>query len=236
MGTKNNDRLTIIQDQAAHMYSHSMVTLTHHRRTSSITYPPIASRPTVPRPSFHIATYNTATSDSGTDADTEQSPTLPRHKLHSHTKTRKRRVSQLSYHPPVTPSTHIPSPYLPTVTRYPPHHPNAAWRRRSTSSIDSLEFLDSHITTKRKTKAENLRVVVETGREDALGSPVRFYALERRESRVVDLGYRYAVGKSMKRGVSKKHDNSGDESVSPVRKKQKKVGIEGADERRCVVM
>ena len=61
-------------------------------------------------------------------------------------KGKKRRHSQLedpSYSEPSTPSSHVPSPYLPHIHRYPPDHPNAAWdpRRWSKSTEESLEFL-----------------------------------------------------------------------------------------------
>ncbi|KAF2818779.1 hypothetical protein CC86DRAFT_432851 [Ophiobolus disseminans] len=118
------------RQQAEHMFSHSAIT-PQRRRASSFQRPLLALSLTPVVPSL-------ADIDPGNEADTDTPPPV--------SPTRRHRVSQLPFHPPSTPSSHIPSPHLPSVKRYLDDHPNAAFnpRKRSLSSVESLEFLDGY--------------------------------------------------------------------------------------------
>jgi hypothetical protein len=174
--TKNNRFLTLMQEQAEHMYSHSAARSVPNQNIPLASYSPIVLPPTVRRLSHRINILNKDFFDSGAEADNEKAPRRPRHRsdLRINTRTtRKRRRSEPTCASPNTPSSHILSPYLPNFKRYPENHPNSSQnpKKLRPSSIDSLEYFN---TKKRKTKAESPKVVVCKNAEDGDGSLTKF--------------------------------------------------------------
>lgn len=137
------------QGQVEHMYGHSNIAVP--RRWSSV-YPLVALPPASRRPSA----VKTDGFDLGAEADSEKTPVLPSKRTRRSKKVTKRRVSELTFHPPASASTHIPSPYLPTIKRYSASHPAASVnpRKRSISSVESLEFLDDFEGRKKRKVGE----------------------------------------------------------------------------------
>ena len=182
-----------MQQQAEHVYSHSTIQPT---RAPSSPHPLVALPPAARRPSCLILNPSNTTNnnnhfiDPGTEADTEKTP-LPhpkRRKLDLQIQTsKKRRISQETFKLANTPSSHIPSPYLPTFKRYPDDHPKAAWDpKRMCSSFDSLEFWEGDDD---RMERVNVVVCIDGGDDEGVVSPKRFYALDRGRSRMVDPTY-----------------------------------------------
>ena len=210
------------------MYSHSNIRSTEqparepYTQYALVALPPAARTPScfAINRSLDLSSNDEYFFDAGAEADNEKTPAftsrLTSRRLRSHKKTnKKRRFSQLTFVPSDTPSTHIPSPYLPCIKRWPHDHPKAAWnpRTHSISTVDSLEFLDEYSNKRQKTL--QVLVTVDNGRRNA--EEMVFWALERRSS---DPTYQPPVAlKTMKKRrkvADPTYRNVPSPSVSPV--------------------
>ncbi|KAL6712373.1 hypothetical protein ACN47E_000250 [Coniothyrium glycines] len=155
--------------QATHMLSHSSPLIPSTRRRLWTTQQHLHHA--LQSSAKHNNTSTSSARNHGVDASTASAHSaLPRRAA-----TRQRRVSTHMFVPPSTPSSHIPSPFLPRFRRYPPRHPDAAWdpRKRSVSSAESLEFLGGCGGGKRKRTRTGTgkRTGMEgTYREESIGS------------------------------------------------------------------
>jgi hypothetical protein len=191
-----------LQQQAEHMYGHSSPK-TRPRMQSEASINTLVALPRTARrrsglPAARVHFYEGE--DSGGEepaleadnGDNERTPGLRsgfkggRVQEKQNEAAEKRHISEETFQSPVTPSSHIPSPYLPHVKRYPATHPNAAWnsRKRSISDVNSMDFLGPYISEPKKV----VPVVVSYGK-GRRGREEVFYALERRSSAVADPTY-----------------------------------------------
>ncbi|KAH8726908.1 hypothetical protein GQ44DRAFT_770836 [Phaeosphaeriaceae sp. PMI808] len=144
------------EEQAEHMHSHSVVKDTQFQRNFVTECSPLDIPRTSQGSSYHITSCIDNDFHTDDDADNEYDGPATRQRLSPSTQKRKkatRQVSQEAFESSTTPSSHIPSPYLATFKKYPTNNPNAAWnpRKRSCSSVESLEFLEERVCQKLRT-------------------------------------------------------------------------------------
>lgn len=177
--------------QAAHMYAHSAIAPSR-RRTSSLELPRVALPPAARQLGRLVLSRKQSIYDIGAEGDSEKTLLTRMHRKKSSlyiktSTTDKGRALQRTCKPPATPSSHMPSPFLPNFKLCPAGHPNEAWvhRKASLSSADSSEFLDTEGKVRKRLKES----VCGEGGEGSGTTPVKSYALDRRSSKTAEPMY-----------------------------------------------
>jgi hypothetical protein len=180
------------EEQAAHMLSHNTTEPNARRCSPTSQYPLVALPPMARRPSCRLPRIRTNVPRLSIDLGTEGDIDTPRKPNFIQNPTGALRLKTK-----INTGTTLKKSAKRQRRRFPTDHPEAAYnpRKRSCSTIDSLEFLGiyraSRPSKRRQTAMPKVKILPrEPGENNEDVSPVRLLMLERRKSKTDDPSYK----------------------------------------------